>query len=491
MAFLYKVKAQSGQRSGMKTALLAGLALLWLGGCVPSRQLAEATQIAPPAAYLSAGDTSTRLIERRFLFTDSMLVQLIDEAVLHNTDLLQATQRVAVARARLRYRKGALFPVVGADAAAGATRYGAYTMEGVGNFDTNLSPNIDEDQKTPVPLTPDFFLGLRSSWEIDLWGKLRKQREAAFMRVLASDQGRQLVLTTLVAEVASRYYELLSLDAELEVIRNNIRLQESALELSKVQQQGGRATLLAVQQFEAQLLRTRSLEAQNQMQMARVERDINFLAGRFPQPVRRSSGLLQQELPASVSAGIPAHMLRSRPDVAQAMMELRAASADVAAAQASFLPSLTITPYAGLHAFKAALLFDPASLALGVLGSLSMPLINRSALMSAYEQAGAEHQQSFHAYRGVMLKAYQEVETALAALQHQKKAYELNLQEAGILSDAIETANELYLAGYASYLEVITAQKSAIEAELNLINNKKSLFFSLIELYRSVGGGWK
>ena len=225
---------------------------------------------------------------------------------------------------------------------------------------------------------PDLFVGFRSTWEIDLWGKLRSRRKAAYARLLATEQGRRLVQTSLVAQVASLYYELLTYDNQLAVLEKNRAYQERALEVVKMQKLGGRATELAVQQFAAQLLRTRSLAAEARQRIAAAENTLNRLLGRYPQPIPRGRALTMQAVPAAVSAGLPAAMLLRRPDVQQAELQLTAARADVAAARAAFLPSLTLAPYLGLNAYTPALLLNaPGSLAYGLLAGLAAPVFNR------------------------------------------------------------------------------------------------------------------
>ena len=224
-----------------------------------------------PAADSAATDSASFARQPwRELFADPNLVSLIDTALQANPDLRITLQRIEIARADLRVRRGALLPQVEGVASAGVERFGDYTLDGVGNYDTNLSPNVEGKRRIPNP-TPDFFLGLRSSWEIDLWGKLRQRRQAAYLRLLATERGRHLVQTQLVAEVARQYFTLLSHDNELLVLRKNQQLQERALDIVGTLKRAGRANELAVQQFRAQLLRTRALEAKTQQQIAATE----------------------------------------------------------------------------------------------------------------------------------------------------------------------------------------------------------------------------
>ena len=463
-----------------------------LAGCKTAAPVTLPATTAVPAVYnAEATDTSSlaRQPWRRF-FADTNLVRLVDAALQGNPDLLVAMQRVEVARATLQVARGALLPSVDAVASAGVERYGKYTQNGVGNADTNLSPNVEGNRVVPNP-TPDYFLGLRSNWEVDIWGKLRSRRRAAVARLLATEQGRRAVQTSLVAEVARLYYELLTLDSQLEVLGKNRELQEQALEIIKLQKLGGRATELAVQQFTAQLLRTQSRELEVSQEITARENTLNRLLGRYPQPIRRGAPIRKQAVPPAISAGLPSTLLLRRPDIRQAELELQATRADVAAARAAFLPSLTLTPYVGLNSFRAATLFDPGSLALGVLGGLSAPIFNRNVLKANYTRATARQRAAYLEYQKAIQISFEEVATGLAGFANYQRVYDLQEQEVAALTRAVAIADKLYTANYATYLEVITAQRSALEAELNLSTTRRTQFMQLIDLYRATGGGWE
>ena len=425
-------------------------------------------------------------------FADKQLVGLIDTALRNNLDLRIAMQRVEQVRASVLLARGALLPTVNGVASAGVDRWGRYTLNGVGNYDTNLSDNIQSDQRIPTPATPDFFLGLRSAWEIDLWGKLRQRRGGAGARLLASEQGRQLVVTTVVAEVARLYYELLAHDNELDVLGRNARLQAQALEIIKVQKLGGRATELAVQQFTAQLLRTQGMEFEVRQRIVEAENQLNQLLGRYPRRIARGLPIGQLPLPDSVAAGVPAHLLLRRPDIRQAELELAATRADVVAARAAFLPSLTITPYAGVNAFRGSLLFQPESIALGALAGLTAPVFNRSLLRADYHRSTATDREAFFHYQRALQTAYREVHTDLRGLANLRRAYALKQQEVATLTQAVNVSRDLFSAGakYASYLEVVTAQRNVLDAELEATQLRQQQFLLLIDLYRALGGGW-
>jgi multidrug efflux system outer membrane protein len=441
---------------------------------------------ATPTDTLSAGATPWRQF-----FRDSALVGLIDTALRQNLDVRIALTRIETFQAQYLARRGALFPTVSATGTGALDRYGKYTLNGVGNYDTNLSQNIDGRQRIPGPLVPDLFVGLRSSWEIDLWGKLRSRRKAAYVRVLSSEQGRNLVVTNLVADVARAYYELLTLDSQLATLERNARFQEEGLRLTKVQKQAGRVTELAVQQFAAQALRTQSLAYETRQRIIETEANLNQLLGRYPQPIRRSRLLPNQSLPASLSAGLPSTALLRRPDVRQAEFELQATRADIDAARAAFLPSLTLTPYVGLNAFRTNLLLDPGSVVYGAVGGLAGPILNRAQYRADLRQAVAANYESYYRYQQALQTGFREVVVGLQGLENFRAAADLRAREVAQLRSAVATSNELFIAGYASYLEIITAQRSVLEAELSLADARQAQLLQSVNLYRALGGGWQ
>lgn len=457
---------------------------------LPQTMQVPAVKNMPDSFTVGSDTNSIANLSWRDFFSDTCLIALIDTALNNNPDLAIAMQRIQIARSQLYLRKAAFYPSVNGVVSAGIDKFGDYTMNGVGNFDTNLSPNIKEDQKIPRYPTPDFFVGLRSNWEIDVWGKLKNQKKAALARLLATEKGSQFVITNIVATVADLYYELLALDNELEIVMKNVVLQQEALEVVKVQKEGGRATELAVQQFSAQLLNTKAFEYSIRQEMVAVENQLNEILGRYPQTIARDTSLMSQELPAGMQTGTPSQLLIRRPDIARAEFELQAAKADVAAARAAFLPSLNLSPYAGFNSFKAGLLFDPGSIAYGIAAGLATPLINRRSVKGEYNIAGAQRNEALYNYQQILLNSYSEVVTNLKNIENNTEAFNLKSMEVSELTNAVATARELYLAGYANYLEVITAQKGVLEAEIQLTENKKQLFQAAISLYRSLGGGW-
>lgn len=465
--------------------------LCLIAACSPLHTLTVAPPKPLPATYEGAGDSlNVAALPVSNFFSDAFLVQLIDTAMQANPDVLSALQRIEAANASLRYNGLQLQPAITLNAEAGLERYGDYTMNGVGNYDTNLSPNINGDQRIPNP-TPNYFLGFRSSWEVDLWGKLRSRKKAALNRFLASQSGLKLVTTALTADIATNYYQLLALDNELKIIRKNIVLQSNALEIVRVQKLGARATELAVQQFLAQLRRTQALEYQTLQQITETENQLNVLTGRFIQPVYRDTSINTLKLPTVLKAGVPSQLLLNRPDIRQAEFELQAMNADIKAARAAFFPSLTLSPYVGYNAFASSLLFSPGSFTYGLLGGITAPIFNRRRIKADYDRTVAEGRQALYSYQKTVLTGFQEVMNSLKSIENCNQMYTRKQQEVQALNNAVSVANDLYLVGRANYLEVITAQRNVLDAELELANTKRNIFIGAINLYRAVGGGWK
>lgn len=465
--------------------------ILVMAGC-KAMEPSSMPAVKPMPQQFTGSENMSDTVKLDFarFFPDTQLQILIDSAMQYNTDLHIAWQRIAIAEARLSARKGALLPAVNAVVSGGAERYGDYTMNGVGNFDTNLSPNISKDQQIPLSPTTDLFVGLRSNWEIDIWGKLRHQRQAAAAELVATRAGRQLIITSLVARLSQGYYELLALDAELDIVKKNISVQEEGLEIVKAQKAGGRATELAVQQFAAQLLNTKAIQYRLLQDRIAVENEVNALAGQYPRTIPRASLPALSER-AVVPVGLPAALLSRRPDIREAEFNLAAMQENVQAARAAFLPALTLNPYIGLNAFTPGLLFKGGSVAYGLLGGLTAPLFQQRSLKAQYTIANAGNREAVYKYQQRLLDAYAEVMTKISATQNYRQSYTVKKLEVQQLKEAVATARDLYLSGYANYLEVILAQKNVLEAELELMRQKRDIFVALVQLYRSLGGGWK
>jgi outer membrane protein, multidrug efflux system len=466
---------------------LLTLILLFTWGCTSTRKL-EPGVVKLPESFGGVNDSiSSASRGWREYFRDPGLTVLIDTALKNNLDVLTAFQRIEMARSNVRMSKGAMLPMVSAYASAAQRKFGLYTMDGAGNITTP----IDGEELVPIHL-PDYYVGFQASWELDIWGKLRNRKVAALSRYLASVEGRNWAITNLVSEVASNYYELLSLDQQLDIIKETIALQENAFNIITIQKQAGKANELAVKQFEAQFINSKALELEMKQAILETENKINFLLGRYPQPIARSKSLLTSYVVVNPDIGLPSDLLRFRPDVKQAELDLLAAKADVRSARAAFYPSLNITGTYGFQAFKTAYLFtSPQSTAYTLLGGLTAPLINRSAIKAEFRNAKASQIEAMYNYQKAVLNGYIEVYNELFSIRNLDSVYTLKNREVELLNQSIETSSELFRTGRANYLEIIITQQNALQARLDLVNLRKRQFDSSLNLYKALGGGWQ
>jgi NodT family efflux transporter outer membrane factor (OMF) lipoprotein len=431
--------------------------------------------------------TSTARVSWKEFFADNTLNGLIDEALKNNLDVLATLQNIEKANADVRLRKGQLLPTLSGAGTAAIRKYGLYTMDGAGNATTDITAG----RRVPKHL-PDYFLGFQSNWEADIWGKLRNKKRAAVSRYLASVEGRNLVVTQLVAEIARNYYGLLALDNELDIIRESIKIQEDALSVVRSQKEAGQSNALAVQQFEAQVLNAKALEMEILQRVVETESAINLLLGRFPQPISRDKTLFLSRLPTHVRTGVPAELLKNRPDIRQAELNLLANKADLQAARKAFYPSFNITGLFGYQAFSGKFLFStPESIAYGLVGNLTAPLINRAAIRAEFNTAQASQLESFYTYQKSILTGYVEVYNELARVRNLEQLYQFKNNEVQILTQSIGTASELFRTGRANYLEVLLTQQNALQAKIALIINKQQQFETSVNLYKALGGGWR
>lgn len=456
-----------------------GCAALSAEVTIPDRKLPESFEG-------QTGEPSVARLNWRTYFADPRLAVLIAEALTSNPDVFIALQRIELARASVRTATGALLPRVDLSVGAGVRKFGLFTMDGAGNATTEIAPG----QLVPTHLG-DLALGLQSSWEIDLWGKLRNQRQSAVSRFLASVEGTNLITTTLVADVATAWFDLQALDRVHEVLGETVARQKEALEVVRLQKAAGRATELAIQQFEAQLAETRALEVGVTQQTVEVENRLNLLLGRPPQPIERQA-VLSFEPVSSVSAGVPSELLRYRPDIREAEWQVKASQYDLKAARAAFFPNVNLGAAIGLEAFNPAFLFRiPESLIYSVVGGLVAPLVNRSAIEAGFDGAKANQILAMYNYQKVILTAYVEVATGLSNLRNTQTMLSLKREQKAAVERSVETADILYRAGKASYLEVLVAQQTALRADLELIETWRRQRVASVAIYKALGGGWQ
>lgn len=430
-------------------------------------------------------------MEWRTFFTDPILVQLIDSALVNNPDLQIALQRVQHARAGVQYTKGIRLPELGINLGTGIRRFGDYTIDGVGNYDTQFSTNLNDKQQLPNPV-PDFYAGVYSSWEIDLWGKLKSKKKAALSRFLAEEQGKNLVLTNLVSEVAQHYYYLMLLDRKRAIIEENILLQESALEVIGLQKDIGKSNQLAIELITAKVLESRALVMEVDQEIIREENTLNFLLGRYPQPVLRSNVEIVPELTKTIPGGIPSDVLQNRPDILASAHQLRASNADVRAAKVAFYPTLTLNANLGYQSFRAAFLFEsPASIAYNVIGGLATPLLNRRALKADLMASKASQQAAYLNYEKTILQAFTEVYQLLKFDDNFRSRKFVKQEQVDLLKRSVETSRILFSSGRAGYLEIITSQQNYLQSQVELLEIDRLKNQNHVLLYKALGGGWR
>lgn len=441
-----------------------------------------------PERFSEGSDTTgLKPLNWKDYFSDPLLIALIDTAIVRNYDLQVSLQRIEMSRASVRFAKGQQLPTVDGVASFSQFGYGENSADWAGNEGGTFADGSVLN-RTAVP---DYYVGLQASWEADVWGRLKNQKRAALANYLASVEGTQFVVTNLIAEIAGSYYDLLALDSELDIIRETIQKQEEALEVVKANKEVGRASALAVQQFQAQLLDTRALERSTRQLIAQTENRINFLLGRYPQPLVRSGNINEFSMPEPIDHGVPSDLLENRADIKEARNLVEASKFDVLAAKAAFFPSLTINAGVGLQAFQPGYLVEgPASLAYGLLGQLAAPLINRNTIKAQFQGAKANQLEAMYQYQQTVLNGYIEVYNELIYLDNQREIVGYSTEENEVLQTSVATSYDLYRAGKASYLEVLIAQQNALEGQIELIRDQRELQIGLVNLYRALGGGW-
>lgn len=475
-----------------KTLKIA-LSFVLLAGCKVQQDSLPESSLNLPETYetavLDSASNSSQIIWTEF-FQDEELKSLIQAALTNNQDNQQTLLKINAARASMLNAKRGILPAFSLNAGAAKRKFGEYTMDGVGNDDTNLSDNVPADKKIPSPYK-DFLVGAEFSWEIDVWGKLRSRKKAAVARLMASEEMSRNIQTWLISEVASNYYHLLALDQEIEVLEENISLQELALQLITELKEGGKANQLAIDQFEALVLNTKAqLQAKNR-ELKSAEYDLARLVGSLDFSQQRmdldEAITIQNEL----ETGLPSELIQNRPDLKEAEMQLEASKADVHAAKAAFYPSFNLFGMAGFNAFDFSKLFlSPGSGIYQFGAGLTAPIFNRREIRSLYEVAKTDQQIALLEYEKKTLNAYLEVLDLINQMDTYDQQLKMKQYEVSVLERAIEHSNTLFSVGYANYLEVINAQSRTLESAIELADLKASRLQANVRLYKALGGGW-
>ncbi len=421
---------------------------------------------------------------------DTLLLQLIDSVLVRSNDIKIGFLEMAMARADFVNQRGLRKPVVSGLLQPSLRKFGKYTMDGVGNFDTQFSPNISQDQIIPENL-PELQLGVQASWEWDIWGKLAKRKKSSALRYLATESGQHWLITSLVSEVANAYGQLVSLDQELEILKTNISIQRKAFELVQVQKEAGAVNESAVQQLEAQWLNSRAQEGDVLQQITVLENQIRYYLNKPSKPILRSKYPFQCALDSSMFANVKIDQLERRPDIRQAKLALESAIELKESAKLALKPSIVLSGVLGVQGFQPAYLFQlPASMAYQLIGGITTPWLNRSAITADILRTNSHWKALDLAYQNALIKGYLEWDTQVKSLSYLQRQNQLKEREVLLTKGAINTIGTLFLTVNASYLEVLTAQQNALRAELELLEISRKRWMHAIQLYRVLGGGW-
>ncbi|WP_026725021.1 TolC family protein [Flavobacterium sasangense] len=476
------------KRNNFIKSVVLGCTILILHSCGIPKVATQESKVTLPTNYTEKTTESTNSgkVKWKDFFEDPYLQNLIDSTLVNNKELNILMQKVNMAQNEIQAKKGEYLPSVGLSAGADLDKVGKFTRNGA--IEENL--NIREDEKFPEPLT-NYKFGLYSTWELDVWKKLRNSKKAAVMEYMASQEGKNYLVTNLVAEVANSYYELIALDAQLKNLEQNIEIQKNALDIVKLLKESARTTLLAVKRFEAEVQKNQSEIYNLKQEIVEIENKINFLVGRTPQPVLRDASSFMATTPKFVSVGLPSDLLENRPDIKQAQLELEAAKLNIKVAKANFYPQFGLKAGIGYEAFNAKyLLNSPESLLYSIVGDAIMPLVNRNAIKATYKTASAKQIQAVYEYEQTILRAYTEVINQMSKIENLQNSFNLKNNQVDALNQSIEIANQLFQSARADYMEVLLTQRDALEAKTDLIETRKNQMLTVINLYKALGGGW-
>jgi multidrug efflux system outer membrane protein len=414
-------------------------------------------------------------------FTDPHLRTLIGVALQNNQELNILEQEINVSQNEIMARQGGYLPNLALGAGAGIEKVGKYTSQGMADELTGTPERLRNKQ-----------IGLFSSWEVDIWKRLRNAAKSAYYNYLASREGKNFAITQLVAEIADHYYELIALDRQLEIVNRYIDTLQQALDVVKLQMESARATSLAVKRFEAEVLKNQSRKYKLQQQIIVTENMLNRLLGRFPQPIIRDKAMLVAPFAQNTKISVPAKLLDNRPDVKQAALKLKAAKLDVKSARARFYPALSIDAGVGYESFRTKHFFNtPESLFYNAAANLTAPILNRMAIKADYFSANNKQIQSIYHYELAIIDAYAEVANQLATIDNLKTINELKSKQVDALTESVDISNMLFRAARIDYLESLLTQRDSLKAQIELVEVQKQQLIAYVNLYKALGGGWR
>lgn len=454
-----------------------------LASCKVSKDY-QRPELALPTEYRNVpyGDTATIAdMGWKEFFPDTTLQKLIERGISYNYDLQIALKRIDIAQQQVKQARLLQLPRVDLRIAGTYNNPSNNSLNGISASSFLKSSHIE-----------NYIASVDVSWEADIWGKIRRQQQATMGQYLQTYEATKAVQTRLVADIARGFFNLLMLDKQLEVAKHNLELSNNTLKLTNLLKDAGEVTSLSVQQSEAQHEAIALLIPQLEQDIAIQENALQVLTGQMPNAIDRKVKLSDFKANDSLATGVPAALVSRRPDVRAAEMSVLIANAQLGVAQASMYPSLIISASGGIESFKSSNWFNiPGSLFGIAAGTIARPIFARRQLKTNLEVAKIEREQSVLEFRQSVLNAVGEVSNSLVQTQKLKEQEAIASNQVNILTQAISNAQLLYQSDMANYLEVITAQGNALQAELNLAFIRSQSLVARVDLYRSLGGGWK
>lgn len=431
-------------------------------------------------------------IDWRTFFQDTILKDLIDSALVNNNDMRTALLNIEIADQQVRQNRANFLPSAEARIASANRQWrsrdfiSAPPSKYYGDGGRELPENM-------YVLLSQFGTDISFSWELDIWGKIRNRQDMVVADYLETHEARKAVQTDLIARVAMGYFNLLMLDAKIEVAKRNVQLNDSTLQIIKLQYEAGEITALAIQQTESQRLLAASLVPELEQEIALQENALRVLAGEMPARIGRGNSFDELLDDANdISLGTPVEVIRNRPDIRSAELQLISANANANVQQAMRYPALTIGGTLGVNAMLPKNWFNiPGALLGGIAGDITAPIFQNRQLKTQYEIARLERDQAEIGLQQKVLEAVGEVSDAVITVGKQREQLEFAEQRVSNSALAVRNAGLLFKSGYASYLEVITAQSNALDSDLALVELRQQYLASYIDLYRSLGGGWR
>jgi multidrug efflux system outer membrane protein len=455
----------------MRKPLLAALLALLVGGCMVGPDYVRPTIDTPTAWRLSDQDArdlaNTAWWEQ---FGDPVLNELVSAALLANKDLLIASARIEEFAGQYGFVRSALFPQVGA------------------GYEVSRQKGVAPGASTSSTYN-NYQAVLNASWEIDIWGRIRRQTEAARAQLLASEDGRRAVILSLVGSVAGAYVNLRDLDRQLEIARATAKSRGDSYEIFKERYAGGIISLLELSQNQSQYEEALATIPAIEKSIVQQENGLSVLLGRNPGPITRGRNIDQLLLPA-IPAGLPSDILERRPDIQQAEQSLIAANALIGAAKAAYFPTLSLTGLFGYASSSLGNLFDSQSKVWQYAAPISMPIFTAGAIAGQVQAAEAQQQQALFAYQRAIQQAFREVNDALIDQDRTRAQLQAQKRQVGALEQYAGTARLRYENGYTSYIEVLDAERSLFNVQLQYTQTQQSQLQAMINLYKAMGGGW-